>query len=215
MSAFNLKSPNAIATIPPYDKLEDWISSEFEACKLSKHEAAVLRELVSSVNSFVKFAGRRLLLWDGCTRVRKYHTYPTEIKVLAKAKGIALDRRTNGPAIAAFLLSDGERPKRYGSNNGWSIHHIYSGKFPAIGETEAIWAAKSEKHMTQAAGLVAIHPIADQACDEYPFFAWYLRAMAFQKFCYDPKKVFCEKINSLGFADGSDPCVVVFKEAYV
>ncbi len=214
MSAFNLKSPNAIATLPLVEKLEDWIRSEFDACKLSKHETIVLRELVESIESFVKFAGRPLLLWDGCTRLRKYHTYPTEIKEKAKTQKISLDTRTNGPAVAAFLLSGGERPKRYGSNNGWSIHHIYSGKFPAAEGSLAVWAAKSEKHMTQAAGLVAIHPIADQACDEYPFFAWYLRALAFQKFGYDPAKVFSEEIDDLGFKNGLEPCEVVFREAH-
>ena len=215
MSAFNLKSPNAIATLPLSDKLEDWIQSEFDACKLSKHETVLLKELVGRVHSFVKFADRPLLLWDGCTRRPGCRTYPAAIKARAKAQGVSLDPRSNGPAIAAFLLSGGERPRRYGSSNWWTIHHIYSGKFPASTDVEAIRAVSSKKHMTQAAGLVAIHPIADQACDEYPFFAWYLRAMAFQKFCYDPEKVFCEKIDSLGFADGSEPCEVVFKEAYV
>ena len=76
VSAYNLKSPNAIASMPLFDKLEDWIVTEFEACNLSRHETIVLHELVASVDSFVKFAGRPLLLWDGCTRERKYHIYP-------------------------------------------------------------------------------------------------------------------------------------------
>jgi hypothetical protein len=41
-------------------------------------------------------------------------------------------------------------------------------------------------HCTRSAGLVAVHPIADQLCDEYPFVAWLLPALAFRTFGYDP-----------------------------
>ena len=209
MSAYNLGSPNAIASLPRLDALEDWIRSEFDACQLSKHEAIVLGELVANVDEFVKWPARPLLLWEGCTRKDKYHRYPEAIKVKAKAAGVHLDTRTNGPAIVAYLLAGGQRPKRYGSNNGWSIHHLYSGKFPATPGSDVTRAAQSEKHMTQAAGLVAIHPIADQACDEYPFFSWYLRAMSFNKFQYDPTGSFSGSADSFGFAAGAASCEVV------
>jgi hypothetical protein len=75
--------------------------------------------------------------------------------------------------------SGGIRPSRFGSNNAWSIHHIYSGKFPYIGKYDTLHASHDGRHFTQSAGLVAIHPIADQLADEYPFFSWYLRAISF------------------------------------
>jgi phenylalanine-4-hydroxylase len=52
---------------------------------------------------------------------------------------------------------------------------------------------------TQAAGLVAIHPIAEALKDEYFYFAWMLRHEAFLKFGYDPDAVFSEKVDELGF----------------
>ena len=43
---------------------------------------------------------------------------------------------------------------------------------------------------TEAAGLVAAHPFADALADEVPYFAWLLRAEAYQRFGFDPDAVF-------------------------
>jgi hypothetical protein len=94
---------------------------------------------------------------------------------MARARGVVLDTRPNGPAIAAFILAGGIRPERFGSSNAWSVHHLYSGKFPYIGPKTTTHAAKESGHFTQSAGLVAAHPIADALVDEFPFFAWLLR----------------------------------------
>jgi hypothetical protein len=67
---------------------------------------------------------------------------------------------------------------------------------------------KECKHFTQSAGLVAVHPIADALCDEYPFFSWLLRAISFQEFGYDPDGVFLPPPDSLGFAVG-DSCETI------
>lgn len=64
------------------------------------------------------------------------------------------------------------------------------GKFPYVDRDSTLHAVKDGAHFTQSAGLVATHPIVDQMCDEYPFFSWYLRAIAFKKFGYDPDGVF-------------------------
>jgi hypothetical protein len=50
--------------------------------------------------------------------------------------------------------------------------------------------------------LVAVHPVADALCDEYPAFTWFLRARAFQLFGYDPDRVFGAGHDTLGFANG-------------
>jgi hypothetical protein len=99
-------------------------------------------------------------------------------------------REATGPAIAAFLYAGGERPCRVGSRNCWSIHHLYSGKFPYVGRTETLHAVKHGDHFTNSAGLIAAHPVLDAMCDEYPCIAWYLRARAFERFGYDPDQVF-------------------------
>ncbi len=52
---------------------------------------------------------------------------------------------------------------------------------------------------TQAAGLVAIHPVAEALKDEYSCFAWLLRREAFLRFGYDPDMVFCGAVDGRGF----------------
>ena len=134
---------------------------------------------------------------------KEFDSFPDTIKQAAKAVKAPLDTRSNGPAIVAFLVSGGVRPKRFGSQNSWSVHHIYSGKFPYIGKSSTLHAAKSGQHFTQSAGVVAVHPIADGMCDEYPFFAWLLRAEAFRRFGYDPDGVFSDlSLDQFGFVLG-------------
>jgi hypothetical protein len=171
----------------------------------------------------VKWPEKATLLWNGCYRskLNKWHKYPDTIRLLilsfnaqllqnaAVSNIISLDPRTNGPAVVAFGVAGGIRPTRAGSKNNWSVHHIYSGKFPYDGRVDTLHASHEGKHFTQSAGLVAIHPIADQICDEYPFFSWLLRAMAFMKFGYDPDQVFStEPHDEFGFLTGKG-CFVV------
>ena len=47
---------------------------------------------------------------------------------------------------------------------------------------------------------LALKPGDDYQCDEYPFFAWLLRALAFQRLGYDPDGVFSgEPHDAYGF----------------
>jgi hypothetical protein len=88
------------------------------------------------------------------------------------------------------------------------VHHLYSGKFSYLGKDHSLQAVKDGNHFTQSAGLIAVHPIADQMCDEFPMFTWYLRAMSFKKFGYDPDGVFGQKKpNRFGFGNGVKPKV--------
>lgn len=186
----NLGSPNSITLICNLKNLEEWFASQVKHIE-SRHLPRILKSIATNLDEFVRWPAKAMLLWPGCTRATKYHKYTDTIKRLAKEQtSFRLDGRVNGPAIAAFCLSGGIRPKRYGSHNAWSVHHIYSGKFPYWERESTLHASHENLHCTQSAGLVAIHPIADQICDEYPQFSWLLRALAFKKFGYDPDQVF-------------------------
>ena len=144
----------------------------------------------SQPETFIRWPKEKLLWLEGVTRESRYHKYAPEKTIELKEAKIQIDCRSNGPAICAFLLAGGERPPRRGNSHGWSIHHIYDGKFPSQGKTESAHAVKNGRYFTQSAGLVAIHPIADALADEVPYFAWLLRAEAYKRFNFDPDGVF-------------------------
>jgi hypothetical protein len=70
------------------------------------------------------------------------------------------------------------------------VHHIYDGLHPAPGRRESVRAVTSGDYFTEAAGLVAVHPVADALASEVPSFAWFLREEAFRRFGFDPDGVF-------------------------
>jgi hypothetical protein len=115
---------------------------------------AVVETVCENLDEFIRFSSEAMPLWDGCDRVKlkgkpqKYHKFPDEIRRRAKDVGVTLDSRPNGPAIAAFLLAGGRRPKRIGSSNAWSVHHLYAGKYPYV----TTHAAKLGRHFTRSAG---------------------------------------------------------------
>jgi hypothetical protein len=89
----------------------------------------------------------------------------------------------------AFLLAGGERPNR-NNGKGWPIHHIYDGQFPMPPKMSSVKAVRHSDYFTEAAGLVAIHPLADGLASESPYFTWLLRHEAFARFGFDPDDVF-------------------------
>src|SRR5437773_315903 len=187
--------------------LSAWFKRELEQVPNSA-ERNVLENVAGGLESFVCWASEAILLWPGCDRVplpgqkQKYFSYPAHIRQMARSRQVAIDTRPNGPAIASFLLAGGRRPGRFGSSNAWSIHHLYSGKFPYFGRQETTHAAKECNHFTQSAGLVAAHPIGDAVVDEFPFFAWLLRAQAYIRFGYDPDGAFSSSRDEYGFVEG-------------
>ena len=81
-----------------------------------------------------------------------------------------------------------------------AVRPSVSSAWPAFGvSATCVHAVKDGKHFTQAARLVAIHPIAEALKDEYFYSAWVLRYEAFLRFNYDPDGVFSEKIEQNGF----------------
>ena len=204
---YNLDSPNGL--LEPFDNsnVAGWFVRETLQIE-SKTVRHVAHQVGGNLNDFVHWPARAMLLWDGCDRVppvgkkQKYHRYPESIRRLAMRSGVTLDTRPNGPAITAFLIAGGTRPQRFGSSNAWSIHHVYSGKFPYVGRAVTTHAIKQSAHFTQSAGLIATHPVADALCDEFPFFAWLLRFESFRRFGYDPDGVFSPSHDGFGFAQG-------------
>ena len=204
---YNLGSPNGLLEPLDLANMARWFVRETLQIE-SEAVRHVLHHVAGHLDDFVRWPTRAMLLWDGCDRVapegqeRRYHRYPESVRQLAKSRRINLDTRPNGPAIAAFQLAGGIRPERFGSSNAWSIHHVYSGKFPYIDRPTTTHASKDCKHFTQSAGLVATHPVADALCDEFPFFAWLLRAESFRRFGYDPDGAFSPSQDKMGFAEG-------------
>jgi len=204
---YNLGSPNGIVEPIDIADLASWFTGELAQVS-NLNERRVLEVVGADLDSFVRWPKEALLLWPTCTRIpppkvkRFIHPYPPHLRNLLKTSKVVADARPNGPAINAFALAGGKRPARFGSANGWSIHHLYSGKFPYISRNKTTHAIKDGLHFTQSAGLVAAHPVADAMFDEFPFFAWLLRAHAFQRFGYDPDGVFSSTRDDYGFATG-------------
>lgn len=149
----------------------------------------IVELVLSHVDDFIRWPTRALLLLPGITRQR-YHGYPPAIRDRLRAARIPADTRSNGPAITAYLLAGGMRPPRMGGRFGWSVHHIYDGRFPFPGRSCTAHAVRDGRFFTEAAGLVAIHPVADAIAAEVPQFAWWLRLEAFRRFAFDPDEVF-------------------------
>jgi len=154
-----------------------------------RHELDIVDRVWDQRNLFVRWPKRPLLFMPGTIRV-KYHQYTRDQVQRLRDAGITPDTRSNGPAIMAYRLAGGERPTRVTLAKEWNIHHIYDGKFPALGKNDTVHAVTDGRYFTEASGLVAIHPIADALADEVPYFAWLLRREAFQRFGFDPDSVF-------------------------
>jgi hypothetical protein len=207
----NLNSVNGLAEKCCLNDLAKWAKAEADHVGHEAHRK-ILLHIIDNIDEFAKWPSRSLLLIEGVTRREKYHQYPENIVSSARHVGIRLDRRTNGPAIAAFEIAGGNRPVRFGSTNKWSIHHIYSGKFPYISLNQTLHAAYDGRHMSQSAGLVAVHPVLDAILDEYPFMSWLFRAQSFVRFGYDPDGAFSQiPGDSFGFHESSSAIGVVGK----
>lgn len=178
--------------------LSGWLDTEISQVSVEFYRRVIL-EVNTNLSRFVKWPQRSLLLWDGCCRVPS-HDFPPELRQAIRAQQLPVRNWSNDPAIYAYRLAGGERPKRTGGTE-WSIHHLYDGKFPYPGGRQpSVQAVKHPRHFTQSAGLVAVHPIADALADEFAIFAWRLRAESFVRFGYDPESAFTAQSDGFGFA---------------
>jgi hypothetical protein len=165
----------------------DWL--EEMRHRLSADVWPVVHHVWNRRDAFIRWPARGGCWWPGCVRGR-FHTYSANQRAELMTAKIRTDPRSNGPAIMSFLLAGGTRPDRDCPGRQWSIHHIYDGKFPAPSRDRTVHAVKEGNLFTDAAGLVAVHPIADALADEVAYFAWLLRREAFKRFKFDPDSVF-------------------------
>lgn len=120
------------------------------------------------------------------------YDYSPEMIEKCQRAGVQADGRSNGPAIVTYLVAGGSRPMREDPPTwGWSIHHIYDGKFPAPHQRGRVLnAVQVAGEFTNSRGLVAAHPVADFVAANSRLLAWLLRWEAFRRFKYDPDKIF-------------------------
>jgi hypothetical protein len=168
-------------------RIDDTYLAELRG-RTPKRYLSIIDVVWAHPEDFLRWPQRAFLFSPGTVR-DPYHKYSSDQLAQIKAAKVAQDTRSNGPAIMAFAIAGGERPKRAAGNKQWTIHHIYDGKHPFPSQ-QCSHAVKSGHLFSEAAGLVAAHPIADALADEFAFFAWLLRREAFIRFAFDPDHVF-------------------------
>lgn len=182
------------------DDLRQWCISAIEPPIRRVSVRHIIKQVLDSEADFIQWPKRGLLLWQGCVRESgKHHKYPSQLREqYRECCDETPNTLVNGPAIAAFTYAKGYRPFR-SNGNGWDIYHIYNGKHPYVDRMSSLHGVKDGNHFTQAAGLIAAHPVAKALADEDAGFAWFLRAKAFSLFHYDPDHVFSDEVGDLGF----------------
>lgn len=144
-------------------------------------------------DTYIRWPRTQRLLLPNVTKHRDGddYDYPPEVVAEANEAGWPVDQRSNGPAILAFQLAGGDRPRRpFPENWSWTIHHIYDGQFALADDQIVPHAIHDGNLFTESAGLVAVHPLADYVAMSSPLLAWLLRWEAFRRFGFDPMKVF-------------------------
>jgi len=148
-------------------------------------------------HAYFKWPKRERVLnkdWIRISNPTGKNLYPYSPKIIQECESakIPADGRSKGPAIVTFLLSGGARPLREDPPTwGWSIHHIYDGKFPAPHQRSRVLnAVQVAGEFTNSRGLVAAHPVADFVAANSRLLAWLLRWEAFRRFKYDPNKIY-------------------------
>ena len=154
------------------------------------HELRLVDDVWNNKKLFVEWPVKPFLFMPGVARVERFHSYSHAQIAQIKAAKLSTDTRSNGPAVMAFGIAGGIRPLRNVGSRAWSVHHVYDGKYPAPGASTSVHAVKDGQLFTEAAGLVAVHPVADALADEVPYFAWLLRHEAFLRFGFNPDGVF-------------------------
>jgi len=155
---------------------------------LSESERSLAKFIWKNRADFFSWPTYSLLLWKKC-KPRPRHKYPETLKCMIKAFKVDIDQKSNGPARMSYLMAGGEL-KRTGHGKIWEIHHIYDGKFPLDANGIRTCANKNGIYFTEAACLVACHPIAHQAAHSFAYIAWKLRYKAYKKYGFDPDEVF-------------------------
>ncbi len=143
---------------------------------------------------FFRWPTKSEALWPGIIRAfdgrrSDCYTYPNQLIERLAANRLQPDGRNNGPAILAYLMAGGKRPKD--GSFGWPIHHIYDGSV-MIPNTEQpiLHAVKHPDYFTHSGGLVAAHPAAHLVAHNSELLGWLLRREAYIRFGFDPDGAF-------------------------
>jgi hypothetical protein len=194
LSRFCIQLADELDNQSSWENVPNWIKSMAE----NKFDTGVQSAMAiwNQRNTYIRWPRKSRLLLDGVTRhpdgnnQRCYNYSDDLVRELAEA-GLPDDRRNNAPAILAFQLAGGDRPRRpYPSSWAWTIHHIYDGQHSGRGNQNVPRAVSDGKLFSEAAGLVAVHPLADYISTNVPLLAWLLRWEAFRRFNFDPMGVF-------------------------
>ncbi|PRY31103.1 hypothetical protein CLV58_12366 [Spirosoma oryzae] len=169
------------------------------AADIDEEYMFVIRHVTRNWDKFVKWPSVQNLYFPAIHRMKATESYPSTIydEHLTKMqeRNIKSRKWTNDPAAIAYQLSSDVYPKRQKKASiHWHVRHIYDGQFPWTSNKVTLHAVKSGDHFTHSAGLVAIHPIADALADEFGYFAWLLRAEAYERFGYDPDNIFSSSV---------------------
>lgn len=180
-------------SLPDQARLPLWLQSMSSSTDLSTQAALALW---IEKDRFFRWPKRSELLWQGVTRDPDGHkqdcySYPKDVLVRLTKAGLPVDGRNNGPAIVAYLLAGGERPKV--GTWGWPIHHIYDGTEPPRPSKKTVpHAVRDGRYFTHSGGLVAAHPVAHHLAHQSALLKWLLRREAFLRFQFDPMNVFVD-----------------------
>ena len=170
----------------------------------------VLQIVGEHLNDFVQFPKRALLLWQDCDRKKppgekqRYHQYPVMIRELAKRKaGSSWIREQMVLQGLHFSLPVGFVLRDMAARMIGLHITCTQANSRYLNRVATTHAVKFGCHFTQSAGVITAHPIADAMCDEFPFFAWLLRAESFRRSGYLSRwLVFSVSQGELGFATG-------------
>lgn len=173
-----------------------WLQDLTSPEKCFDMEWKAVRSVWSEADQFFAWPHVGVLLWPGCIRNTNEHIFPEEIRNHLSGLGIECDRRSNGPAIAAFLAAGGRRPRC--GDEGWPIHHIYDETAPILGVPpivhpqvrSGLHAVQKGHSFTHSAGLVATHPVTHSLAHQSTLLKWLLRREAYIRFGFDPDGAF-------------------------
>jgi hypothetical protein len=194
LSRFSIQLADELDSPSRWEDVPEWIRA------MADNRSSVAVQSAMAIwnqrNTYIRWPKKKRLLLPGTTRHpdgnnQHCYDYPEELVRELNDAGLPDDRRNNAPAILVFQLTGGDRPRRpYPSSWAWTIHHIYDGKHPSPNGVPVSRAVSDGKLFSEAAGLVAVHPLADYVATNEPLLAWLLRWEAFNRFRFDPMNIF-------------------------
>ena len=194
LSRFSIQLADELDSVSRWEDVPDWIRAM--ANNKSKVGIQSAMAIWQQRNTYIRWAKTSRLLMPGVVRHPdgnnpNCYEYPAGLINEILAAGLMVRNYNNDPAISSFLLSGGDRPRRpYPSSWAWTIHHIYDGKHSCPNGAPVPHAVSDGRLFTEAAGLVAVHPLADYVATNESLLAWLLRWEAFRRFNFDPMGVF-------------------------